>query len=102
MTDEINVAPGVSLRDCDWGCYLTGSKDALLGARLARSEWFPAGERDSAGRTIRMKKTKHEGRQILCRERRNGTYFVGIHFLAEDPAVRTLLDRIAEAGGGHT
>ncbi len=59
------IAPGVTRTDCDWGYYLEGAQEALIGAGLATAEWFADGtERNTKGQVVRSKRFQVDGRAV--------------------------------------
>src|SRR5260221_143145 len=84
-SDTSTVAPGVTRRQCFWGYYLEGSKDALIASGLAHADWFIApGERDKRGRVARSKKLKIDGHLVETRVPDKGPAFVGFHYTAQE------------------
>lgn len=82
--DRIRVAAGVTRRDCCWGYYLEGSKEALRSGGFAREDWFPGNERDKRGRTIRTTHFEHEGRNWSCTMESKKRYLLRHHFTDEE------------------
>jgi len=71
------IAPGITRQDCHWGYYLEGTKDALLLAGVAQSEWFLDGrEKTRHGKIIRTVYAEQDGIPVECRQPAHGLCMV--------------------------
>jgi hypothetical protein len=79
------VAPGVLLDVIgSMGYQLHGKKAALIASGLVCEDWFPNGERDSRGRTLRHKKLFRDGRRIESRDWGNDRFSIYVNWSAGD------------------
>lgn len=82
------VAPGVTRLELGWGYGLRGKKEALLQTGLVQPQWFPNGEKDTRGRTIRTRKMRHEDKQTMCRDLGGERFYIAVTYTDRELEIR--------------